>query len=72
MRDVLLEVIPDAHVALSSETRPKFRELGRFVTTAVRAALLPVVGDYLERPRAQAARRRLATRRCSSSRSTAA
>ena len=25
------------------------RELGRFVTTAIRAALLPVVGDYLER-----------------------
>src|SRR4051812_21656631 len=49
MRDVLLEVIPDAHVALSSETRPKMRELGRFVTTAIRAALLPVVGDYLAR-----------------------
>jgi N-methylhydantoinase A len=47
MRDVLLEVIPDAEVALSSETRPKVRELGRFVTTAVRAALLPVVGDYV-------------------------
>jgi N-methylhydantoinase A len=49
MRDIVLEVIPDAHVALSSETRPKMRELGRFVTTAIRAALLPVVGDYLER-----------------------
>lgn len=49
MRDVLLEVIPDAQVALSSETRPKVRELGRFTTTALRAALLPVVGDYLSR-----------------------
>src|SRR5262245_3950295 len=49
MRDVLLEVIPDAQVALSSETRPKMRELGRFVTTAIRAALLPVIGDYLTR-----------------------
>ncbi|HWK28393.1 MAG TPA: hydantoinase/oxoprolinase family protein [Solirubrobacter sp.] len=53
MRDILLEVIPDAHVALSSETRPKMRELGRFVTTAIRAALLPVVGDYLERVEAK-------------------
>ena len=47
MRDVLLDVIPDAGVALSSQTRPKVRELGRFVTTAVRAALLPVVGNYV-------------------------
>ena len=49
MREVILEVIPDAQVALSSETRPKVRELGRFVTTALRAALLPVVGDYVSR-----------------------
>jgi N-methylhydantoinase A len=49
MRDVILDVIPDAQVALSSETRPKVRELGRFTTTALRAALLPVVGDYLAR-----------------------
>jgi N-methylhydantoinase A len=49
MRDVILDLIPDAQVALSSETRPKVRELGRFVTTAVRAALLPVAGDYLGR-----------------------
>jgi N-methylhydantoinase A len=49
MREVIFEVIPDAQVALSSETRPKVRELGRFTTTAVRAALLPVVGDYLSR-----------------------
>jgi N-methylhydantoinase A len=47
MRDVIRSVIPDAEVALSSETRPKVRELGRFVTTAVRAALLPAVGDYI-------------------------
>jgi N-methylhydantoinase A len=49
MREIILEAIPDARVALSSETRPKIRELGRFVTTAVRAALFPVVGDYLTR-----------------------
>jgi N-methylhydantoinase A len=49
MRDILLEVIPGAQVALTTETRPKMRELGRFVTTAIRAALLPVISDYLER-----------------------
>ncbi|MEA2321465.1 MAG: N-methylhydantoinase, partial [Solirubrobacteraceae bacterium] len=49
MRDAILEVIPDARIALSSETRPKMRELGRFVTTAIRAALLPAVGDYITR-----------------------
>ena len=47
MRELLLETIPDAEVAISSETRPKVRELGRFVTTTLRAALLPVVGDYV-------------------------
>lgn len=48
-REILLEVIPDARIALSSETRPKVRELGRFVTTAIRAAMMPVVGDYMTR-----------------------
>lgn len=46
---IVREVLPDVALALSSETRPKMRELGRFVTTAVRAALLPVVGGYLGR-----------------------
>ena len=48
-RDVVLDVIPDAEIALSCETSPKVRELGRFVTTAIRAALMPVVGDYMTR-----------------------
>ncbi|MGW4334652.1 hydantoinase/oxoprolinase family protein [Rhodococcus koreensis] len=48
-RKILLDVIPDATIALSSETRPKVRELGRFVTTAIRAAMMPVVGDYMTR-----------------------
>lgn len=47
MAEVIAEVIPDAMVALSHQTRPKMRELGRFTTTAVRAALLPTVADYL-------------------------
>ncbi|HWT25675.1 MAG TPA: hydantoinase/oxoprolinase family protein, partial [Solirubrobacteraceae bacterium] len=48
MRDALLEVVPGAKIALSSQTRPKMRELGRFVTTAIRAALLPAVDEYLD------------------------
>ena len=47
MREILLDEVPNAHVGLSADI-PKFRELGRFVTTVVRAALLPVMGDYLE------------------------
>lgn len=47
VRDILQHEIPGVKVALSSDL-PKFRELGRFVTAAVRAALLPVMGDYLE------------------------
>src|SRR5699024_7303078 len=49
MRDILLESNPDLNIALSSETSPKVRELGRFMTTAIRTALLPVVGDYMTR-----------------------
>ncbi|OIK10867.1 hypothetical protein BIV60_19680 [Bacillus sp. MUM 116] len=49
MREIILDVIPDARVALSSETRPKIRELGRFVTTAIRASLYPIVSDYFSR-----------------------
>lgn len=47
MRDILREVCPDIHIVLSSETRPIFREHGRFVTTAVRAACMPVMVKYL-------------------------
>src|SRR5690606_31211629 len=36
-------------VAISCETRPVFRELGRFTTTVIRAALLPVMASYFER-----------------------
>ncbi len=47
VRDILQHETPGVKVALSSDVS-KFRELGRFVTAAVRAALLPVMGDYLE------------------------
>ena len=48
MRDILLAYIPDAHIMLSGETRPLFREHGRFVTTAVSAALKPVMSAYFD------------------------
>lgn len=48
MRDILLEHCPDIHVVLSSETRPVFREHGRFMTTAVRAACMPVMVKYMD------------------------
>lgn len=54
-RDIVREVIPDASFALSSETRPKVRELGRFTTTVIRAAMMPVVGDYMTRLEAKLA-----------------
>jgi N-methylhydantoinase A len=49
MGEILRARLPHAYIALSSETRPKFRELGRFVTTAVRAVLLPVMSAYFDR-----------------------
>ncbi len=48
MRDILLEHCPDIHIVLSSETRPVFREHGRFMTTAVRAACMPVMFTYID------------------------
>jgi N-methylhydantoinase A len=49
MREILREQLPHAAVVLSSETRPVFREHGRFVTTAIRAAIMPVMVEYLDR-----------------------
>ena len=49
MRDILSEVHPGCAVALSSDTVPKFREHGRFMTTVVRAVLLPVMSQYFDR-----------------------
>jgi N-methylhydantoinase A len=49
MRDVINSVCPDTYVVLSSETRPVFREHGRFTTTAIRAATIPVMEDYFNR-----------------------
>ena len=49
MRDILHAEYPDCFVALSSETVRKFREHGRFMTTVVRAVLLPVMSSYYDR-----------------------
>jgi N-methylhydantoinase A len=49
MGEILQARLSQAHIALSSDTRPKFRELGRFVTTAIRAVLLPVMSAYFAR-----------------------
>jgi len=48
VRELILEAAPKMRVAISSETRPQFRELGRFMTTVVRAVLLPVMANYLQ------------------------
>ncbi|MSR14221.1 MAG: hydantoinase/oxoprolinase family protein [Gammaproteobacteria bacterium] len=49
MRDVINEICPHTYVVLSSETRPIFREHGRFTTTAIRAATIPVMEVYFDR-----------------------
>lgn len=49
MREVIKEVCPDTYVVLSCETRPVFREHGRFTTTAIRAATIPVMEVYFDR-----------------------
>lgn len=48
MREIVLADNPNAHVLISAETRPVFCEHARFTTTAIRAALMPVMADYFE------------------------
>ena len=49
MREIIMADSPSAHVVISAETRPVFREHARFTTTAIRAALMPVMTGYFER-----------------------
>ncbi len=49
MREIIREVCPNIYVVLSAETRPVFREHGRFATTAIRAATIPVMERYFAR-----------------------
>ncbi len=46
MRDIVLEVNPDIYCVTSADTRPVFREHGRFTTTAIRAVTMPVMERY--------------------------
>jgi N-methylhydantoinase A len=49
MRDIILESAPNVHVVISADTRPVFREHGRFTTTAIRACLMPIMTTYFDR-----------------------
>jgi N-methylhydantoinase A len=46
---IVAEVHPDAHVSLSSEVLPVFREYERSMTTILNVAVMPVVSAYVER-----------------------
>jgi N-methylhydantoinase A len=46
MRDIVLQENPDIYCITSSDTRALFREHGRFVTAAIRAATMPVMEQY--------------------------
>lgn len=48
VRELLREILPGVHVVISAETRPIFREHARFVTTAIRACLMPVMSTYFD------------------------
>lgn len=48
LKELIEERLPGAHVSLSSEVLPQFREYERFSTTAIDAYLTPVVDRYLE------------------------
>lgn len=49
MRDIVLEVNPGIYCVTSADTRPVFREYGRFTTTAIRAVTMPVMERYFNR-----------------------
>ncbi len=52
--EALREALPDAHVSLSSEVLPEFREYERFSTTAADAYLAPTLSAYLKNLRQKA------------------
>lgn len=49
MRDIIRRENPSAHIVISAETRPVFREHGRFTTTAIRTCMMPVMTSYFDR-----------------------
>ena len=46
LRDILLELIPNATISLSSDIMPEIFEHERFNTTVANAVLAPVAGEY--------------------------
>ena len=48
VREIVLQENPTAYVAISAETRPIFREHARFVTTAIRACMMPIMTSYFD------------------------
>lgn len=59
MREILHEVVPGIDVSISSEVLPHYREFERSSTTAVNAALVPLVSTYLDALEARARERGL-------------
>lgn len=49
MREIVMAVNPDIYCVTSADTRAVFREHGRFATTAIRAATIPVMEQYFNR-----------------------
>lgn len=49
LRDLAAKILPQVPVSLSSQVHPEFREYGRFSTTVLNAALVPVMRRYLSR-----------------------
>jgi N-methylhydantoinase A len=49
MREIVRKHNPKAHIVISAETRPIFREHGRFSTTAIRTCMMPVMTAYFDR-----------------------
>lgn len=49
VREICQEVIPHAHMSLSSEIAPEFREYERTSTTVINAYLQPIIVRYLDR-----------------------
>ena len=49
MKEILEEVLTEAHISISSQVMPEIFEHERFSTTMVNAAVSPVVVDYVSR-----------------------
>ena len=48
IRELVQEAVPDAHLSLSSEVLPVFREYERTITTVLNAYVMPRVSGYIE------------------------